>query len=787
MLIRLSFILLVFLMPSPCTILQAWEIAPGQPNVTAVAADANEQRLIVGLLQGGFWLSNDGGESWEAITDRVSPDHRPGAIQDFIVIDAQADTIITRSGFFTYPSHTIMRQQIVVTADGGLTWRFPYGQSESTFSEFMIVDRCDNQTFYYLSLTYFHRSHDFGFTWGDEVLVDEHFNQKFNFIQDTMNDSCLLASTFYTEYYPGGIFRSLDKGETWQPILEPQQYYVGHDGIVMSDIDRLSNGDLVATVPLSFFPDTSLNSFLRSTDDGLIWTEEYPLPTNYYPYQLVEVIGDEGHLLVRADEYGFPNVSTYLYESLDYGYTFEPIAEPARHELVNVGYLSNNPHRTATYAGTWGNGAWKTEDYGASWQEFPTPRVSTLCNANHQQDFTSHVQQFGLTGYLKRLSDAEYFEFTYPYPPPDSSQFALPIISVSGDTLRGLYSRRARVNNSGHIYVTESYDAGATWNDPFISFPEGDFYNYTPIQTMEDDGNGYAVIPVYNSDGDYWRLYMTADAGESWETIDMVPGIAHLKSTYHIRANYLYAVHPEQDIQYKPLSEDTWDTLYHPNPSYLAEPGAVIIDEDIEAIYTLSSVHGYRYLDDEWTQLGVLPYPNVNFATAIPRPDMEPVLFVGTWENPHIYVSYDGGYEWDTITLPYHDQMKKTQGLHYDHYRDRIWANTRLGLMWEDASVFTSVAESDVQIPETHDLMHVYPNPFNAQTTVTIRLEKSDEVTLTLFNTLGQEVRTLIDERLAAGEHSVSIDGSSLASGTYFLRLMTTDGTAATRKIELIR
>ncbi len=771
----------------PVFSIHAWEIAPGQPNVTAVAADAEELRLIVGLMHGGFWLSNDGGLNWEAITERISPDNRPGGVFDFIVLDAQADTIIARSSFFPYPSPYPLSQQIVLTADGGVTWEFPLEQGESAFSDFMIVDRDDHQTFFYHGRSGFYKSHDFGLTWGDRILVDEYSNQKFSLIQDTENDSCLFASSFYSDDYPSGVFRSLDKGDSWQRMLEPLLYYEGYNGIIMSDIDRLSNGDLLVTVEVSFVPDAALDSFLRSTDDGETWIEEYPLPTNYYPRQVVEVAGDDGHLLVRADYLNYQDVSAYMYESFDYGRTFEPVALPASNDLVNVSFLKNNPHRTATYAGTWGNGAWKTEDFGATWQEFPTPEVSTLCYSNHQQEFTSHVQQLGLTGYLKRESDPEYLEFAYPYPPADSSQFALPIINVNGDTLRGLYARRSRVTNVANLYVVESYDAGATWNTPSLSFPVGDFYNLTPVQCREDDGDQYLIIPIYYDDETLWRLYMTADAGESWETIVLPIGEGTHRSSYHVRDGFLYAVHQGQGIQYRLLTEETWDTLNHPRPTYLNEPGAVIIDDEIEAIYTFSSVHGYRYQDDEWEMLGVLPYSNVNFATAIPRAGQEPIIFVGTNENPHVYVSYDGGYEWDTITLPYHEQMKKTQGLYYDQYRDRVWVNTMLGLMWEDAGVFTSVDESGPQLPYTHDLLKVYPNPFNSQTTVTIHLDRPDDATLTLYNALGQEVRTLIDERMSAGTHEISLRAEALASGMYFVRLTTRDGVASTRKIELIR
>lgn len=66
-----------------------------------------------------------------------------------------------------------------------------------------------------------------------------------------------------------------------------------------------------------------------------------------------------------------------------------------------------------------------------------------------------------------------------------------------------------------------------------------------------------------------------------------------------------------------------------------------------------------------------------------------------------------------------------------------------------------------------------YPNPFNPSTTISFSIPKHEHVTLKVFNILGREVTTLVNDELNPGEHSISFSAKDLASGIYFYRLTT--------------
>jgi len=77
----------------------------------------------------------------------------------------------------------------------------------------------------------------------------------------------------------------------------------------------------------------------------------------------------------------------------------------------------------------------------------------------------------------------------------------------------------------------------------------------------------------------------------------------------------------------------------------------------------------------------------------------------------------------------------------------------------------------DVTSPVQFELAQNYPNPFNPSTIIKFTIPQSSNVTLKIFNTLGQEVSTLINQNMESGVHTINFDASELNSGVYFYRL----------------
>jgi photosystem II stability/assembly factor-like uncharacterized protein len=90
------------------------------------------------------------------------------------------------------------------------------------------------------------------------------------------------------------------------------------------------------------------------------------------------------------------------------------------------------------------------------------------------------------------------------------------------------------------------------------------------------------------------------------------------------------------------------------------------------------------------------------------------------------------------------------------------------------------------EVPRGFSLDQNYPNPFNPSTTIKYALPSRSHVTLTVYNTLGQSVRELVNGEMEAGCHSVSFDASGLASGVYFYRIRAGDF-VSTKRLLLLR
>jgi hypothetical protein len=85
---------------------------------------------------------------------------------------------------------------------------------------------------------------------------------------------------------------------------------------------------------------------------------------------------------------------------------------------------------------------------------------------------------------------------------------------------------------------------------------------------------------------------------------------------------------------------------------------------------------------------------------------------------------------------------------------------------------YPSVVEEEAESPIAGFALHpAYPNPFNPTTTICFNLPHAGVANLKVYNVLGQEVATLADGHLQAGEHQVQWMADKFASGTYVIRL----------------
>jgi hypothetical protein len=141
----------------------------------------------------------------------------------------------------------------------------------------------------------------------------------------------------------------------------------------------------------------------------------------------------------------------------------------------------------------------------------------------------------------------------------------------------------------------------------------------------------------------------------------------------------------------------------------------------------------------------------------------------GTTIEPHSYSYVDSGASPGLWTYRL-KQMDLDGSLHYSEP--------------VSVAVLTSVKENAV--PIEFALERNYPNPFNPSTNIGFQISDYGLVTLRVYDVLGREVRTLVNERLQPGSYETTFDATGLPSGVYFCKLKT-DGHISTKKMILTK
>ncbi len=138
-----------------------------------------------------------------------------------------------------------------------------------------------------------------------------------------------------------------------------------------------------------------------------------------------------------------------------------------------------------------------------------------------------------------------------------------------------------------------------------------------------------------------------------------------------------------------------------------------------------------------------------------------------------IYLSTDFGDTWTDITGNISSVLK-------NHIRkilidgDYIYVGTSLGYVYKRklSDVVTSVEDKEENIPTGFSLQQNYPNHFNPTTTISFSIPKTEFVTLKVYDVLGNELATMVNEYRPAGTYNVQFStiNSQLSSGVYFYK-----------------
>ncbi|MCK4338889.1 MAG: DNRLRE domain-containing protein [Candidatus Cloacimonetes bacterium] len=117
--------------------------------------------------------------------------------------------------------------------------------------------------------------------------------------------------------------------------------------------------------------------------------------------------------------------------------------------------------------------------------------------------------------------------------------------------------------------------------------------------------------------------------------------------------------------------------------------------------------------------------------------------------------------------------IRALSGNRFSKFYSKEYSNQNMHPYLEVIYTQEAIDENDIPVPAIN--IENYPNPFNLETTISFNLPKSGNVKLTVYNSKGEVVKTLVDSYLNVGEHSIEFDASDLTSGIYFYKMQTDD------------
>jgi photosystem II stability/assembly factor-like uncharacterized protein len=323
--------------------------------------------------------------------------------------------------------------------------------------------------------------------------------------------------------------------------------------------------------------------------------------------------------------------------------------------------------------------------------------------------------------------------------------------------------------------IVQTKDGGAHWA---VVFNDSSVTSFINDLVMFDSLQGFAMGDPPDSTKRP-GLLKTSDGGASWRVVlnDLPAGdIQSRDRTSFVRPDLGWTKVWNDGIYKTTNGGLNWQRIYTP----LAPKNIFFRDDSVGFYSTLGSPTGLFKTKDgglTWSQrLFGPPLHWVRWATG------GEILWAGA---DTLYMSTDAGESWQAVLS---NRAQGGSGSFQDaaFFKDNrgLVAGMGLVLALEEGPNFMA-SRQGFDRPQI-SLHQNFPNPFNPTTTIRYVLSQSSHVVISIYNSLGELVATLVNQEQQAGSHQVELSGAGLATGMYFCRLQA-GGFIETKKILLVK
>ncbi len=326
------------------------------------------------------------------------------------------------------------------------------------------------------------------------------------------------------------------------------------------------------------------------------------------------------------------------------------------------------------------------------------------------------------------------------------------------------------VNTSSSTLIRRTVSFGAAWGTVYQDNTAGAHLNGI---YMFDESNGYAVGNPVNGD---WVLLKTTDGGTNWVSAGSLPQngseTGFTNSVDWVGSQFGWFGTNNNRVYRTSDGGNTWQAY---NISFNNNP-MVSFEDEQKGIASGNSTDRSTDGGLTWMATPNQIAGNVQAGSSVKGVD-DRYYFI--YDN-EIYKTVNQG---DDFTMDY-SQSNNFNGIDFELVKvgENNWitgyAVGENGTIakYIELLLAVSVEKTKSYSPDEYTLKQNFPNPFNPTTTIEFSIPVAADVRLTVYNILGQEVVTLLDEQRTSGTHSVEWNatdsyGSKLSSGIYFYKL----------------
>ncbi|MHB9012364.1 MAG: T9SS type A sorting domain-containing protein [Ignavibacteriaceae bacterium] len=423
--------------------------------------------------------------------------------------------------------------------------------------------------------------------------------------------------------------------------------------------------------------------------------------------------------------------------------------------ITSLAVTPNGAGGTNLFIGIWRSGVYKSTDNGTSWTEayagmsYTGYNVHTFAVSPEGKDSTNLFAGTEHSVYLSTDNGTSWADFDTVL-----SHALLDVVSLAiiPNGTGGINLLAGTDNNFGALLST---DRGTSWSAVNNGLTPNNTGTHS-VLALAVTPNGAGGTNLFAGTDGGGGVYRSTNNGTSWTEVD-----SGLTNTY-------YGIFGTPTVNIFTITSGTGGT-------------------NIFAGTSGDGVFRSTNNGTSWSQVNTgLADSEITAFAVSPNGAGGTNIFAGTYSG--VFLSTNNGTNWTAVNTGFTEDSVTALAIGPNGAGGtNLFAATWYGGVWRRplSEMITGVKEEQNNLPSNFALEQNYPNPFNPTTTINYSVPKTSLVSIKVYDVLGREIETLVNEQKNPGNYKVTVNAGKLASGVYFYQLRSSDYTSIKKMLLL--